>query len=354
MQNHIDCHNSVHLILLLAGFQACNSDSTRDDAARAGSGALPIAVEKGGAPAPAPAPNKPDNANARKAYVGLFGDDALGIIDLDQQATVKTVPVTAPDGIAITPDGKKVFVSSADTGRVKVLDTKSETFSASIDVGAKPAGLVISPDGKILVAAVGGDDSAVIIDTETNEIMRKVTVKQAHAACITTDSRFAYVGSQDTAAPAVVEVPLDKDGSPRSLSVDKSPRMLACEAEGIYFTGVGLDAVELLHPDTGELATPIESGGSPHDIRASEPGKTELVVSQTAGDLEFIDVASEKITDKVPTGKLAHWIALNGDRDTAYVTNEGDDSLSVVDLGTRSVTATFDVGHAPRKLVLKP
>ena len=56
----------------------------------------------------------------------------------------------------------------------------------------------------------------------------------------------------------------------------------------------------------------------------------------------------------VPTGAQPHWIAVAPDGTTAYVTNEGDNDLAVVDLKTRTVTKKLAVGNAPRKIVLLP
>jgi YVTN family beta-propeller protein len=297
---------------------------------------------------------EPANTVGRKAYVGLFGEGALAVVDLTQRRVLKTLPVSAPDGLVITPDGKKVYVASADTGSVKVVSTADDTISASLQVGAKPAGLAITPDGRLLVVAVGGADEAVVVDVASDAIVRHVAVGQAHASCISADGHYAYVGSQVASAPAVVKVDLTQDLPPTTFAVDKSPRMLACEPNGIYFSAVGLDALERLDPGTGALAAAIPSGGSPHDVRASEPGKTELLVSQTAGDLEFVDVASATVVAKVPTGKLPHWITLSADRSEAYVTNEGDDNIAIVDLVGKVVTGTFSVGKAPRKMAIAP
>lgn len=308
-------------------------------------------------PAPQPQTPKAESVGIRsrkRAYIGLFGDGAVGVLDLDAGRVVKTIPVSAPDGLVVTPNGEKVFVSSTDTGTVKVIETADDKLASSIDVGDKPAGLALTPDGKTLVVAVGGSDEAVLVDVNTDSVIRHVPVGQAHASCITADGHYAYVGSQVIAAPAIVKVDLTRDAEPQSFAVDKSPRMLACEADRIYFTAVGLDAVEVFDPATGKLEPPISSGGSPHDVRAARAGQTELVVSQTVGDLEFIDVPSGEVVDHVPTGKLAHWIGLNTDHTTAYVTNEGDDEVSVVDLATRAVTDTISVGKAPRKIALLP
>jgi YVTN family beta-propeller protein len=138
------------------------------------------------------------------------------------------------------------------------------------------------------------------------------------------------------------------------MPVDKSPRMLSCAPHKIYFTAVGLDAVEVLEIATGKLDAPIASGGSPHDVRASADGKFELVVSQTAGDLEFIDAATDLVVGKVSTGKLAHWITPLAGGTGAYVTNEGDNNVVTVDYATKLVTGTIPIGNAPRKMALQP
>ncbi|MEI9941573.1 MAG: hypothetical protein WDO69_30530 [Pseudomonadota bacterium] len=290
----------------------------------------------------------------RKAYVGLFGDQSVAVLDTVTNQLLKTIPVTAPDGLLVTPDGKKVYVSSTDTGTVKVIETAGDTIAGSIAVGAKPAGIAVTPDGSRVVVSVGGANEAVIIDTSSDVVIKHVSVAAAHASCISGDGHYAYVGSQATESPAIALVDIVGDTPAKSFPVDKSPRMLSCTPKAIYFTAVGLDAVEMMEPTTGTLGTPIASGGSPHDVRATLDGKFELVVSQTAGDLEFIDVETGTLAGTVPTGKLAHWITLFADGTGAYVSNEGDNNVVTVDLGERRVTGTIAIGNGPRKMALQP
>lgn len=324
-------HLTIYTAIFLFGAAGCSSNSDMTAAAVA----------------------PPVNQNP-KAYVGLFGDGQIAVLDTVTKQVVKKIPVTAPDGLIITPDGKKVYVSSTDTGSVKVITTSDDAIATSIDVGSKPAGIAVTPDGSRVVVSVGGANEAVIVDTSTDTIVKHVAVAAAHAACITADGRYAYVASQATDAPAVVEIDITGDVPARSMPVDKSPRMLSCTQNTIYFTAVGLDAVEMLDVATGKLGTPITSGGSPHDVRASADGKYELVVSQTAGDLEFIDPTSDSVVANVPTGKLAHWITEFNDGSGAYITNEGDNNVVTVDFATRTVTGTIPIGNAPRKMALQP
>ena len=50
-------------------------------------------------------------AGAPKAYVGLFKDDAVAVLDTAQNKVVGTIAVPkGPHGLVVTPDGRKVYV----------------------------------------------------------------------------------------------------------------------------------------------------------------------------------------------------------------------------------------------------
>src|SRR5262245_9493625 len=90
----------------------------------------------------------PGVAAAPKAYVGLFKDDAVAVIDTAQNKVTGTISVPkGPHGLGVTPDGRKVYVSSDGASTVSVIDTGSDRVIASIEVGATPHGLAISGTG---------------------------------------------------------------------------------------------------------------------------------------------------------------------------------------------------------------
>ena len=44
-----------------------------------------------------------------KAYIGLFKDNAIAVLDTATNRLVKTIPIpTGPHGLAVTPDGRTV------------------------------------------------------------------------------------------------------------------------------------------------------------------------------------------------------------------------------------------------------
>lgn len=291
-----------------------------------------------------------------KAYVGLFGDNTVAVVDLAKNRVIKTISVPAgPHGVVMTPDGAKVYVSSDGATTVSVISTADDSISSSIEIGMTPHGLSISADGKTVVVSDFGADKAAIIDTSTDQVTATVEVNRPHNSAISPDAKLAFEGSQQMGMPAIVVIDLDTAKAVTSIALQQPPRALDYAPNGsVYFTVSGKDELEVLDPKTNELGPPIPTGGSPHHMLATKDGAFELVVSQTAGDLEYVDAKTGTVTASVATGTTPHWIALSSDGKRAYVTDEGSNDLAVVDLDAKSVVTTIPVGKGPRKLAVQP
>src|SRR5436190_1694778 len=81
--------------------------------------------------------------------------------------TTSPVP-PGPHGLVITPDGRKVYVSSDGASTVTVIDTATDRPSASIEVGPNPHGLALSPNGQQLLVSGFGANLAELVDTATD------------------------------------------------------------------------------------------------------------------------------------------------------------------------------------------
>src|SRR5262249_1572059 len=75
-------------------------------------------------------------------------------------------------------------------------------------------------------------------------------------------------------------------------------------------------------------------------------------VVQGPGELQLFDPDTNKIVRAVAVGKQPHWQASN-DGKKVYVTNEGSNDVTAVDLGTGETTK-IPVGTAPRQVVVQP
>src|SRR5207245_11309246 len=89
--------------------------------------------------------------------------------------------------------------------------------------------------------------------------------------------------------------------------------------------------------------------------RRCEPGGCGLWdVVHGSVDLSMLHAANTKLAGGVAVGKAPHWATSTSDGRTAFVSNEGSNDVVVVDLASRTVTATIPVGNAPRKIAVQP
>jgi YVTN family beta-propeller protein len=82
----------------------------------------------------------------------------------------------------VTPDGSKVYVANSGSfnpSTVSVIDTATNTVSATVPVGLGPVGVAVKPDsGKVYVANEGANTVSVI-DTATNTVIATIPVGNA-------------------------------------------------------------------------------------------------------------------------------------------------------------------------------
>ncbi len=294
---------------------------------------------------------------APKAYVGLFKDNAVAVLDTGENRVLRTIPVPpGPHGVVVTPDGRKVYVSSDGASTVSVIDTATDRVVGSIEVGPTPHGLAISTDGRQVLVMGFGTNQAVIIDTTSDQIVGRLPIPQPHNSAISPNGRIAYVASQQQGATALVILDLVGKTQVGTIPLDKTPRALALSSDGrrLYLTVAGSDSVLVFDPASNRVVGQIPVGASPHHPLFTPDGQSGLVVSQGPGELTILNPTISTATGSVRVGKTPHWIATSADGRTAYVTNEGSNDVSVVDLASRTVRATIPVGNAPRKIAVQP
>jgi YVTN family beta-propeller protein len=124
----------------------------------------------------------------------LFGEDVGGTVQIPIDELDRYYAL--PWGVAIASDKSKIFLTTAGSQSVTVIDvgrllktvrTRHQPFvndlSASADyvlaripVGNNPRGVVLSPDGKRLYVANRLDDSITVIDTATDEAVSTINL----------------------------------------------------------------------------------------------------------------------------------------------------------------------------------
>ena len=69
-----------------------------------------------------------------------------------------------PGDAAVTPNGNFVYVTNSGSNSVSVINTASNSLTATIPVGSYPVGVAITPNGKYIYVANEGSNSVSVIN----------------------------------------------------------------------------------------------------------------------------------------------------------------------------------------------
>jgi len=113
----------------------------------------------------------------------------------DSFSSVATVTgLASPVGVAVSPDGSRVYVANYYGGSVSVIDTSNNTVVATVTGLSYPYGVAVTPDGARVYVANNGSGSVSMISTGTNTVVGTVTVGSNHTSvAVSPDGYSVYV-----------------------------------------------------------------------------------------------------------------------------------------------------------------
>jgi YVTN family beta-propeller protein len=115
-----------------------------------------------------------------RAYISLENGAAVQVMDAMKHTTLGPIGLgpkeVKPMGLVLSPDDKKLYVSTGRFHKVFVIDTATQKIDRSFDAGERPWGIGLSPDGKTIYTANGPAGDVSVIEAATGTIKKKVKV----------------------------------------------------------------------------------------------------------------------------------------------------------------------------------
>jgi YVTN family beta-propeller protein len=129
------------------------------------------------------------------------------VINTTTNTVTATITVgTYPWSVAVTPNGEYAYVTNEGGNTVSVINTATNTVTATITVGNYPRCVAITPDGAY--AYVTNNDpvgTVSIINTATNAVTATVTVGSLpDSVAITPNGEYAYVTNNVSGTISVI------------------------------------------------------------------------------------------------------------------------------------------------------
>jgi YVTN family beta-propeller protein len=187
-------------------------------------------------------------------YTALTTAKSIAITNLKTGNTDTRIELKQqPNNLLLSPDGTKLFVSSGESeGLVHIISLPDKHLKTSVHVGHTPLGMALSADGKHLYVANRFSNTVSVIDLKTKKVITNLSaIREPRYVCISPDGKTVAVGNFLPAQPAtdsvvasqitLIDVPANRVRANVTLANGSQSVMgLACSPDGRYLYAVHL------------------------------------------------------------------------------------------------------------------
>ncbi|MGI8945508.1 MAG: hypothetical protein ACR2GL_04620 [Thermoleophilaceae bacterium] len=245
-------------------------------------------------------------------------------------------------------DPERIYVPNSDADTVSVIDPAKGEVIDTFGVGGLPHHVTPSRDLKTFYVNNTQGNSLTPIDPHTAKPKGEpIPVEDPYNLYFTPDGRSAIVVAErlqrlDFRDPETWELQQSVAAGCAGVdhmdfTADGRRAVASCEFDGTLLLidlerRKVIDRLSLDHP-----------GAKPVDVRISPDGKLFYVADEVANGVWKLDAARFRIKGFIETGNGTHGLYPSRDASVMYATNRLGGSVSVIDLETRKVTATWQI-----------
>jgi len=208
--------------------------------------------------------------DAKTLLVGMFDIGKLDVIDTATLKVIAQVPVAKPHGVALSPDGRTAYVGQQDVpdhSAIVVVDIPGRRVTARVPVDQAPRGLTVSPDGKSLYFTKANSADILVLDTATNRVATTITVGPIpHQIAFTPDHKYALAVVQATGQLAIIDAASHQ--VVKDVAVGKFPHWVGLTSDGAlaYVTNEGDNTVSVVDMAKQQVVATLLVGDGPRKI----------------------------------------------------------------------------------------
>jgi YVTN family beta-propeller protein len=272
-------------------------------------------------------------------------------------------------GAGAAPDGSRFYISNEANHTLDVVDGRTLKVTKSISLSGRPNNVAVGRDGRrVYVAIVSQPGGVDVIDGATLEKVATIPVPGGvHNSYVTPDGKYVVAGS--IAGKSMTVIDSRTEQPVWSLSFNDGVRPIAFETNADGSTKRMFVQISLFHgfavvdfetrkelsritlPDVPAQQRHLDTlQGSPsHGIGVAPDNKTLWVCSKINSHVYAYSLPELKLLGGVHVGEHPDWLTFTPDSKRVYVANAGSNSVSAVDIATRTEIARIPVGQVPKR-----
>ena len=298
---------------------------------------------------------------ANYAYVTNNGNDSVSVIDTETNTVIASINLP-PDSncqcVAISPDGSHAYVSSYNGNMVAIINTATNTIERTITGLTGPMGIAITPDGNYAYIANNAINTVSVLNINTHTITDTVIVGTYPVSIrISPDGHYAYVANHFTSNVSVIDI-TNNNTVLTTVSVGGSfsgPIGIAITPDGAYAYVANYyeNSISVIQTSDNTVLTAIEVAISPRFLSITANGQYVYVAGYN-GTVSVINTATNTLEAniQIPGAELFGSATLFSSK--AYVTDNLNNLVYVIDTETQTVSHSIPVGTAPHDIAITP
>ena len=217
-------------------------------------------------------------ASTTNLFVVSSATDSVAVIDPSTNQVIKEIPVgRSPIRLAMTPDGRKAYVSNGGDFTLSVIDTTNQVVTSTITVGRSPQELAVTPDGGRLFVVHKASGDISVVDTSTDTVITDVAIggNGSRDVEVSSDGRFAYVANSTASMVNVIDT---STYAVSNITTPAGPRRLLFTPAGdrLFVADYDSGFVSVIDTATRTLIANISVGIKPRGMAITPNAKRHL------------------------------------------------------------------------------
>jgi YVTN family beta-propeller protein len=309
-------------------------------------------------------------AQVRIVQTNSRGDNIHLIDPANHQVVGEIAGIPINHGVAASPDGSRLYVSSEAEQTLHVVETAARKSIKAIPLTGRPNNVSISNDGRRVYVGIVSQPGAVdVIDTGSLERVKSIPTEGGiHNVYVTPDGRHVVAGSIAGRLMTVIDQRTEEpvwtlfEEGVRPMAFETNPdgstKRIFVQISNLHgFAVVDFAArkevarIELPNDIPADRVDQGPFNASPsHGLGVAPDMRTLWVTSRPNARVYTYSLPDlELLPNPVDLGGRPDWVTFTPDSRQVYISTENRNVVVAIDVATRKELAKIPVGEAPKR-----
>jgi YVTN family beta-propeller protein len=306
---------------------------------------------------------------ATYAYVTNFGDGNVGMINLSDNSYKAITPPIAKGtdkaitvqtgcwGLSVEPKATVMMVTNRGNNTTSMVNIYNSVEVAYLDVGSNPQGVAYSPIFDSFAAiANNGDGTVSFYNAKLGGIDHTLSVggRPVNLA-ITPDGNKVFVTNENNIGTVIDSSGLTPAIATTINNFGNGGVDIDMNGTYVYASRSDTNSVTRVNASSNGDVITIPVGQGPWGVACHPKDSSVLYVTNYGNNsVSVVDCNNAAVTATITVGTQPEGLCFTPDGTKVYVCNSGSNNVSIIDTASKTVVNTINVGNKPTNVTTIP